>query len=325
LNTTGAANTATGFATLYQNTTGGGNTAIGTSVLNANTIGTFNTGVGNLALNNNVTGNQNTAIGEEADVTSNNLSNATAIGYNAKVGTSNTIQLGNNQVTNVKTNGTLTAGAVTYPNIDGSNGQVLTANGNGTETWTTPNVSGTTNSIWISNKGFEQPSTPTGGVESFYGVVNGYFYQFLSLYNSLGGISQTRSYFTPPSSWGNGNYTITVYYLTSTANSGTIKLNVGVQPTTMNGSITNSNEFGGNNVGGFQYGSTNITFDLTAAANTTSFATRPLQNASYTQAINFANIDYAVVQLGRYMNQGYSYSDTYPDKVFIVGVKITKN
>jgi len=61
---------------------------------------------------NNTTGSNNTAIGYEADVVSNNLSNATAIGKGAIVTSSNTIQLGNTSVTNVKTSGTITAGGL---------------------------------------------------------------------------------------------------------------------------------------------------------------------------------------------------------------------
>ena len=224
---------------------------------------------------------------------------------------------------NANFSGTITAGGVTYPNSTGTNGQVLTTNGSNSASWAS--VSGTTNSIWVNNLSFEIPSAPTAGVESFDGIFNGYYYKFLSLYNAQSGISQTRSYITPPTSWGNGSYTVTVYYLTSSAAAGDIKLSVGVIPVTMTGLVTSGNEFSGNSVGGFQHGSTNYTHTVTAAPNTTSFATRPLQKASFTSTFNFANIDYAVVQLGRYMNQGYSYSDTYLDKVYILGVKITKN
>ncbi|MHA8094640.1 beta strand repeat-containing protein [Aquirufa lenticrescens] len=223
---------------------------------------------------------------------------------------------------NANFSGTVTAGGVTYPNSTGTNGQVLTSNGSGTASW--ESVSGTTNSIWVNNLSFEIPSTPTAGVEAFDGVFNGYYYKFLSLYNALGGISQTRSYITPPTSWGNGSYSVTVYYLTSSAAAGDIKLAIGVIPVTMTGLVTTGNEFIGNNVGSFQHGSTNNTFSLLAAPNTSS-GKRPLQKATFTSTFNFANIDYAVVQLGRYMNQGYSYSDTYADKVYILGVKITKN
>jgi hypothetical protein len=73
-----------------------------------------------------------------ANVASNNLSNATAIGFGANVAASNTIQLGNTSVTNLITSGKVTAGAITYPNVDGTNGQVLSTTGSGTLFWITP-------------------------------------------------------------------------------------------------------------------------------------------------------------------------------------------
>jgi hypothetical protein len=124
-----------------------GNTALGTSALNANTTGNYNTAVGVRALDTNTTGSYNTAIGLEANVGTNNLTNATAIGYRAIATNSNSIQLGSSGVTNVKTNGTLTSGAVTYPNTHGSANQVLSTTGSGTLAWTTIDagtLSGTT-------------------------------------------------------------------------------------------------------------------------------------------------------------------------------------
>jgi hypothetical protein len=80
-------------------------------------------------------------IGAEANV-SGDFTNATALGYGAIVSASNTIQLGadgtfagSTAITNVKTSGTITAGAVTYPKTHGTNGQVLTTTGSGTLTW----------------------------------------------------------------------------------------------------------------------------------------------------------------------------------------------
>ena len=130
----GTKNTAVGSWTLQTNS-GQENSAVGVGAMQQNSSGGQNTGIGNMALNINSTGSNNTAIGYAADVLTNNLSNATAIGNGAKVAASNTIQLGNTDVTNVKTSGTITAGAVTYPKTDGSNGQVLTTNGSGTLTW----------------------------------------------------------------------------------------------------------------------------------------------------------------------------------------------
>jgi len=151
-NTTGGQNTSVGIESMLSNTTGNGNAAIGRQSLASNTEGNYNTGlgidalagnttgsygvgIGQGALGTNTTGRFNTAVGPSADVASNNLTNATAIGNGAIVATSNTIQLGNTDVTNVKTSGTITAGAVTYPNTDGTVGQVLTANANGIPTW----------------------------------------------------------------------------------------------------------------------------------------------------------------------------------------------
>lgn len=137
-NTTGSNNGASGFNSLAANTSGWYNTSNGGNALALNTTGYYNTGIGRKALYNNTIGNHNTAIGNMANVSVNNLENATAIGDSAIVTASNTIQLGNINVTNVKTNGTLTAGAITYPNLHGISGQLLTTTGSGTLTWTTP-------------------------------------------------------------------------------------------------------------------------------------------------------------------------------------------
>jgi len=112
LNTTGYSNNAFGFQSLYTNTIGSANTGYGQSTLYLNTTGSNNTAIGYSALVNNTTGSNNTAIGYNADVASNNLTNATAIGNGASVTVSNTIQLGNTSVTDVKTSGTLTAGGL---------------------------------------------------------------------------------------------------------------------------------------------------------------------------------------------------------------------
>jgi uncharacterized protein (TIGR02145 family) len=135
LNTTGSSNTVIGQGALAVNTTGGSNTVSGAQALASNTTGGSNTAIGRSALLANTTGSNNTAIGNGADVGSGALTNATALGNGAIVAASNTVQLGNASVTNVKTNGTVTAGAITYPNTAGSNGQVLTTDGSGTASW----------------------------------------------------------------------------------------------------------------------------------------------------------------------------------------------
>lgn len=147
---TGSNNVAIGSQTLTGNSTGSNNTAVGYQSLQQ-TSGSENTAFGRLSLRANTTGSFNTAIGSLADVNSNNLSNTIAIGYGARVSADNTIQLGadgsgfvsngmniyTTAISNVRTSGTLTLKDVTYPNTNGTAGQVLTANNNGNASWTT--------------------------------------------------------------------------------------------------------------------------------------------------------------------------------------------
>ena len=135
-NTTGQRNTAIGESSMLNNTTGSSNTAVGEYASSNNVIGSDNTSIGTFALQTNL-GSKNTAIGARANTTSTTLENATAIGYDASVSASNTIQLGNTNITNVKTSGSITAGAVTYPKVDGVAGQVLVTDGSGVATFRT--------------------------------------------------------------------------------------------------------------------------------------------------------------------------------------------
>ena len=107
LNSTGGENTAVGHGALYSNTSGNNNTAVGSSALPFSVEGN-NVGVGYLSGTSLVSGTLNTAIGYSSDI-SNNLTNATAIGANASVTSSNTIQLGNTDVTLVNTSGIVSA------------------------------------------------------------------------------------------------------------------------------------------------------------------------------------------------------------------------
>jgi hypothetical protein len=102
-------------------------------------------------------GNNSVAIGLAAWTGANNATavgtlaaaghvNSAALGYQAVTTSPNTIQLGadgvtvqgSTAITNVRTSGSLTAGAVTYPNTAGTNGQVLTSNGAGNASWISP-------------------------------------------------------------------------------------------------------------------------------------------------------------------------------------------
>lgn len=114
-NTSGGGNTSVGHQTLLSNTTGDNNAVLGNGSLSINTVGSNNTSVGSGTLNTNTTGSNNTALGSNADVASNNLTNATAIGNGAIVSVSNSIQLGNTSITEVKTNGKIIAGGGLVP------------------------------------------------------------------------------------------------------------------------------------------------------------------------------------------------------------------
>jgi len=80
-------------------------------------------------------GHSNTAVGTDADTAQPDLFNSVAIGYESVVDASNKIQLGNSDVTSVSTAGSLTTGAVTYPNFPGTPGAVLGYNEYGQLTW----------------------------------------------------------------------------------------------------------------------------------------------------------------------------------------------
>ena len=138
-NISGIQNTASGLEALYSNIGGSYNTASGIQALFSNTEGNRNTAIGSFGLADNTTGNYNTAIGYNSDVGKVDLTNATAIGNGAIVTASNTMQLGNTSVTNVKTSGSVTAGAITIPNTDGDQGDVLTTDGSGQLGWQAPN------------------------------------------------------------------------------------------------------------------------------------------------------------------------------------------
>lgn len=105
----GLQNTAVGSSALETNT-GGYNTALGYRALLKQTSGTYNTAVGFQAGNNtaNTTGTYNTFLGTNTNTTNSTLTNATAIGNGAIVDVSNTIQLGNTAVDDIKASAAIT-------------------------------------------------------------------------------------------------------------------------------------------------------------------------------------------------------------------------
>jgi hypothetical protein len=130
-------------------TMGNNNTSLGTLSLAHVSSGDFNVIIGAQAARyisrsfgdwatNNQTMNKSIFIGSMTRASSNNATNEIVIGYEATGSGSNTIQLGNGVITDVKTNGKLTSGTVTYPKTHGTSGQVLSTTGSGELAWITP-------------------------------------------------------------------------------------------------------------------------------------------------------------------------------------------
>jgi len=119
-NISGSSNTSIGFQSLYKNSTASSNIAIGDQTMYNNLTGASNIAIGNSAGNTITSGSNNILVGHNADA-SNNLSNAIAIGGSASVTTSNTIQLGNTSITDVKTSGAITAKKYTSGVADAMN------------------------------------------------------------------------------------------------------------------------------------------------------------------------------------------------------------
>ncbi len=138
--TSGQQNTGLGAETMYELTTGSNNTSIGAQSLN-NITGSGNSALGKAAGQSLTSGSNNVIIGFNADVGSNDLINAISIGANAVVDASNKIQLGDSSITNIETSGTITTGAITIPNTDGTANQVLKTDGSGTLSWTSIDTS----------------------------------------------------------------------------------------------------------------------------------------------------------------------------------------
>jgi hypothetical protein len=177
-NTDGQLNTAVGKSSLYKNTTGVYNTSSGAYSLHNNTTNSYgaafgykalylttgqsNTGLGYQAGDLITTGTNNVIIGKDADPSFNSATNQIVIGYNAIGAGDNTVQLGNTDITDVKTSGTVTAGAVTYPNAHGTSDQVLSTTGSGTLTWTTPAAGGP---IYKQSRVYQNSATGTADSE----------------------------------------------------------------------------------------------------------------------------------------------------------------
>jgi trimeric autotransporter adhesin len=152
----GSNNTSIGYYSLQTNINGNGNTAIGTVAFRNNNYADNNTVIGMNAGLHEGTGNNNTLIGYSANVASEGISNATAIGRSAVANYSNTVVLGNNEVSRFYCMGAFASTAGILPNLyvtaDGqiirstSGGASWLLSGNG-GTNTATNFLGTTDSV----------------------------------------------------------------------------------------------------------------------------------------------------------------------------------
>ena len=100
-NTEGYQNSVNGYQAMYRNTLGFRNSAIGYQGLRNNTEGFGNVANGFRGLYNNATGNYNTGVGYSANSVGSAFTNSTGIGYNADNTASNSVKLGNDNVTSI--------------------------------------------------------------------------------------------------------------------------------------------------------------------------------------------------------------------------------
>lgn len=151
LNNGGSFNTAIGAGALQDQEAGQGNTAIGYDSLNNKEESNFNTALGykslfnmstgfkNIGIGDNVgstlsTGTKNVLIGSNADVQSSNNINSIVIGESAIGAGSNTVTLGDNNITDTYLKGNVIIPAtITAGGSIGTAGQVLSSTGTGVE------------------------------------------------------------------------------------------------------------------------------------------------------------------------------------------------
>jgi hypothetical protein len=157
--------TAIGFMSLNGNS-GISNTSVGTNAMRNSGLTSMSTAIGEGSGTGVTTGSGNTFLGHSANVTNNSaIENATSIGYQALVTSSNTIQLGNSNVTDVKTNGSYTGTG--FKTLTGTSSQYLMADGSVSSgssgsTSTSASVDLTTNQTIAGSKTFSSDLNVSG-------------------------------------------------------------------------------------------------------------------------------------------------------------------
>jgi hypothetical protein len=135
-NNTGNFNTANGYASLYSNTAGYGNTANGAYSFYANNTGTYNTALGFNSgryiadgITGRTTGSNGLYLGYNSKASANGTDNEIVIGYNAIGAGSNSVVLGNTNITKTILNGNVGIGTITPSEKLDVNGNVILSYG----------------------------------------------------------------------------------------------------------------------------------------------------------------------------------------------------
>jgi Chaperone of endosialidase len=123
-NQTGRSNTATGFHALNDNTFGIANTATGVRALDHNQSGGRNTAIGYSALSNNTSGIDNIGVGYAAGIALTTGSHNIAIGAAGQAGESDTIRLGDTDITRTFVAGIRGVAVNGLPVVVGGSGQL---------------------------------------------------------------------------------------------------------------------------------------------------------------------------------------------------------
>jgi hypothetical protein len=171
-NTTGGQNTAIGFNSLKNNTTGGQNIAIGTFSLISNTTGDRNLAIGYFAgrstsagIADNISSNHSIFIGIDTKALANGQDNQIVIGFEAIGAGSNTVTIGNTDITTTRLRGAVQGGS--FVRDGGTSSQFLKADGSVDSTSYQPLIShlefnNTDLTVWNNGKGNIATNTSFG-------------------------------------------------------------------------------------------------------------------------------------------------------------------
>ncbi len=166
LNVDGSFNIAIGQQALSKNISGIGNSTLGSFSLFGNTTGNYNAALGHNAgryIANGSTENQTSGtsvyLGGNAKALADGDTNEIVIGYNTIGKGSNTVNLGNDSITETHLNGEINFDNYKFPIADGTTDQILKTDGAGALTWTDQSGGGSSTFLALT----DTPSSYTAG------------------------------------------------------------------------------------------------------------------------------------------------------------------